>query len=280
MLHSRQRLMPIYPIEMHTTSKPTSSPSRQRQVLEPVRADCEVIENLRRLGVETILGERVLTWPSNPENLDGEDKIVTTDKGRTFTADIVLPCTGQKPHVTAMAALCPETISPTSGRIRVRPTMQVSNGPVRPVATRANTLEQLGALSLHSPEPSGGGGSDADSAVTAVDSATAFDSDSAEGEKGKGKEDLSHLFAVGDCAETGAIQAGHTAYYQAEVAARNILRLIKADEGGEVEDLEDYKVSVPAIKVTLGMTRGVISNAEGTKVSDEGVEDLHAMVMW
>ena len=236
------------------------------------------MENLKRLGVETVLGERVLTWPTNPECLDGEEKLVTTDKGRTFTADIVLPCTGQKPHVSAMAALCPETISPTSGRIRVRPTMQVSAGPIRPAATRANTLEQLGALSLHSPEPTAASTSAADdsTSLSALTSSTAVSSD----EPKEDKEDLSHLFAVGDCAETGAIQAGHTAYYQAEVAARNILRLVRAQEGGETEQLEDYKVSVPAIKVTLGLTRGVISNAEGTKVSDEGVEDLHAMVMW
>lgn len=237
------------------------------------------MENLKSLGVETILGERVLTWPENPECLDGEEKLVTTDKGRQFTADIVLPCTGQRPHVSAMAALCPETISPLSGRIRVLPTMQVSVGPVRPAATRANTLQKLGQLSLHSFEAS----SSASERVGAEESDTATAVDSLEmGANGdvKGKEDLSHLFAVGDCAETGAIQAGHTAYYQAEVAARNILRMVRAEEGGEKEELEDYKVSIPAIKVTLGMTRGVISNAEGTKVSDEGVEDLHAMVMW
>jgi hypothetical protein len=238
------------------------------------------MENLKRLGVETVLGERVVTWPSHPECLDGEEKIVTTDKGRTFTSDIVLPCTGQKPHVTAMAALCPETISPTTGRIRVRPTMQVSSGPLRPASTRANTLEKLEALSLHSPETASvhpPASHDSDASSTAVSEMSGGKLDNGEGKDGM---DLSHLFAVGDCAETGAIQAGHTAYYQAEVAARNILRLVKADEGGEVEELEDYKVSVPAIKVTLGMTRGVISNAEGTKISDEGVEDLHAMVMW
>lgn len=161
--------------------------------------------------------------------------------------------------------------------------MQISSGPLRPAATRANTLEKLGALSLHglpTPPPSDASGSGSGDSVVGQEQS--------KGEKEEEHMDLSHIFAVGDCAQTGAIQAGHTAYYQAEVAARNILRLIKADkaaaEGGEngkaMVELEEYKVSIPAIKVTLGLKRGVISNAEGTKVSDEGVEDLHAMVMW
>lgn len=126
--------------------------------------------------------------------------------------------------------------------------MQISTGPLRPVASRANTLEKLGALSLHSlPTPPSSATSDDDPESSApVDGRT---------EKGEEtSEDMSHIYACGDCAETGAIQAGHTAYWQAEVAARNILRMIKAEEEGkEVEELEEYKVSVPAIKVTLGL---------------------------
>lgn len=116
--------------------------------------------------------------------------------------------------------------------------MQISNGSLRPAASRANTIERLGALSLHhlpTPPPS------------------ASSHEETHGEEEE-HEDLSHFFAVGDCAETGAIQAGHTAYWQAEVAARNILRMIKSEEEDkEIEELEEYKVSVPAIKVTLGM---------------------------
>lgn len=40
------------------------------------------------------------------------------------------------------------------------------------------------------------------------------------------------LFAIGDAADAfGANKAGHTAYYQAEVAARNVIRLIKGNVG-------------------------------------------------
>jgi hypothetical protein len=65
--------------------------------------------------------------------------------------------------------------------------------------------------------------------------------------------DLRHIFAVGDCAETGAIQAGHTAYWQAEVAARNLCRLIDRQEGWGKESLESYKPGPPCIKLTLGL---------------------------
>nr|XP_019002130.1 uncharacterized protein I203_05268 [Kwoniella mangroviensis CBS 8507]OCF65591.1 hypothetical protein I203_05268 [Kwoniella mangroviensis CBS 8507] len=218
LLHSRTRVMPRYPIEFHVA----------------------LIEELKKLGVEVVLGERVMTWPKDPELLDGKKKIVTTDHGRTFEADLVLPCTGQKPHIALMASVNPSVICPQSGRIRVHCTLQV-----------------------HALNKKGNSGS---------------------GEQ----QDLSHIFACGDCAETGAIQAGHTAYYQSEVAARNIIRLIhqresKAGNYNLIDDdktLENYKVSHPAIKVTMGLKRGIISNAEGVTINDEGVDDLHTMVMW
>lgn len=144
-----------------------------------------------------------------------------------------------------MAAMSPSSISPLTNRIRVLPTMQISPGPIRPAATRANTVERLGALSLHAlPTP-----------PSSASSIEDLDRKASGGQEGEAEHpDMSHFFAVGDCAETGAIQAGHTAYWQAEVAARNILRMIRADEEDkEVEELEEYKVSVPSIKVTLGM---------------------------
>lgn len=42
------------------------------------------------------------------------------------------------------------------------------------------------------------------------------------------------MFAAGDCADAhGAIQAGHTAAGQAEVAAANVVKLVKQEEGEE-----------------------------------------------
>jgi len=70
-----------------------------------------------------------------------------------------------------------------------------------------------------------------------------------------GSTQYPHLFAIGDAADAfGAIAAGHTAHWQAEVAARNVLRLIKGES-----PLEKYKPGPPAIKVSLGLVRLSIS---------------------
>ncbi|KAF9232991.1 hypothetical protein BU15DRAFT_54458 [Melanogaster broomeanus] len=91
-----------------------------------------------------------------------------------------------------------------------------------------------------------------------------------------------HLFAIGDAANAfGAIKAGHTAYYQGEVAARNVITLVKRDEAADVElELEEYTPGPPMIKVTLGLTKSAyeVSGVVGT--SDDGTEDLGAARMW
>ncbi|KAL7424159.1 hypothetical protein Q5752_001745 [Cryptotrichosporon argae] len=265
LLHSRPRLLPLYPIEMHT----------------------EVLKGLHDVGVEVVLGERVVTWPDEPEILDGRVKVVRTDKGREFEADLVLPCTGQKAHVALMAALAPSTISPVTSRIRVRPTLQVSQGPVRPAPSRATTVERLASLSLHASCTSSSASASSSSAPTDAASTAPTSVDPAEATVTEPDEpDLSHMFAVGDCADTGAIQAGHTAYYQADLAARNVLRLIDAREAADAgrpapaEELGTYEPSFPAIKVSTGIRRVVTSTKEGVKVSLDGVEDLQSLVMW
>lgn len=136
-----------------------------------------------------------------------------------------------------MAALCPTSISPKTSRVRVQPTLQISTSPPRPVGSRANTFERFSSLSLQPP-----------ALPTPPSSISSSEEEN---------EDLSHIFAIGDVADTGAIQAGHTAYWQGEVAARNILRLIDREEGraGRKEELEVYKPGLPSIKLTLGLVR-------------------------
>lgn len=48
------------------------------------------MDALTSLGVNVVLGERVVTWPEDPEHLNGKTKILTTSKGRTFHADLVV----------------------------------------------------------------------------------------------------------------------------------------------------------------------------------------------
>jgi NADH dehydrogenase FAD-containing subunit len=158
------------------------------------------MQSLKQLGIQTILGERVMTWPEHPEILDGKLKSLVTSTGRELTAEMILPCTGQKPHVALMAAFRPEVISPTTGRIRIHPTLQVDN-------STSNEEEA---------------------------------------------EDMSHIFACGDCAESGAIQAGHTAYWQGQQAAQNIVKMIANKDVLLGGPLGEYKPTHPAIKVTLG----------------------------
>jgi hypothetical protein len=67
---------------------------------------------------------------------------------------------------------------------------------------------------------------------------------------------------MGDCADAfGALNAGHTAYYQGQMAAENVLELIKVEEenrsvaeGEERKEavLQEYQPPNYGIKVSLG----------------------------
>lgn len=56
----------------------------------------------------------------------------------------------------------------------------------------------------------------------------------------------------------GAIKAGHTGWMQADLAAQNILNLIRRKDHPEepVEPLKEYTPGKPQIKLTLGLVRG------------------------
>jgi hypothetical protein len=113
-----------------------------------------------------------------------------------------------------------------------------------------------------------------------------------------------HVFAIGDVANTTAIKAGHTGWYQAGVAAGNIVQLIKDGEGAE---LQSYTPTRPMIKVSVGkvspwstklsaqntslmsspLSQGIaisqMYEEDGTpKVTrtDDIPEDLQASLMW
>lgn len=95
----------------------------------------------------------------------------------------------------------------------------------------------------------------------------------------------SHVFAIGDAADTfGAINAGHTAWDQADVAAQNILRLIKAENENKKcvdYELQTYKPTPPAIKVSLGIQKAVRQTMDGQHLLiDNGTIDLNSSTMW
>ncbi|KAG8739618.1 hypothetical protein FRC10_005389 [Ceratobasidium sp. 414] len=96
---------------------------------------------------------------------------------------------------------------------------------------------------------------------------------------GKEEADLSHIFAIGDTADVfGDIKAGHTAWLQGEVAAKNILALIKSKHDSEPPRLESYTPGSPGIKVSLGMKRYITQSGpeQDVKIGEDGKDDLDA----
>ncbi|KAG8718639.1 hypothetical protein FRC11_003521, partial [Ceratobasidium sp. 423] len=88
---------------------------------------------------------------------------------------------------------------------------------------------------------------------------------------------MPHIYAIGDAADAfGAIKAGHTAHWQAEVASKNILASISS------QPLTSYEPGPPAIKLTLGLRHyATIMGPEQTiTVGDDGKDDLDAALMW
>ncbi|KAM5352988.1 hypothetical protein ACJ41O_005710 [Fusarium nematophilum] len=76
-------------------------------------------EGLDRLGVETILQDRVV-------NQDAEAGTVTLMSGRVIMSDYVINCAGQKPASDLAFALSPKMVSST-GHILVKNTLQVAD---------------------------------------------------------------------------------------------------------------------------------------------------------
>lgn len=100
------------------------------------------------------------------------------------------------------------------------------------------------------------------------------------------RPELANTFVIGDAADAfGALNAGHTAWDQAAVAAGNICSMIKTANGEkDVEPMQVYTPPQPAIKVSLGLdeaisqTRGVHSKKKG---QEDGCHiDLNTGSMW
>ncbi|KAG2048552.1 FAD/NAD(P)-binding domain-containing protein [Suillus hirtellus] len=286
LLHSRRRLLPKFDDAMHE----------------------ETLQGLQELNVQVILGER-LDFESlqNKSAMPGssEPLVVRTLFGREISADLLasfsrftrdrLLCTGQTPNTGLLRDMDPRTVSPDTGLAHVLRTMQlcVPPPPIEPLEFQTDDilqwlmnltfdteegieLPELLASSLsiaHADIPSG---SPVSSTGTLIEPCPSQ------------KTLYPNIFVVGDAADAfDAIKAGHTSYYQAEVAARNILRLISRDEkvgitdGGNLDsELEEYAPGPPAIKVTLGMTKSVYEVDGVVDTKNDGVEDLGVAVMW
>ena len=174
----------------------------------------------------------------------------------------------------------PATVDPATGLVRVCKTLQVSSTP------RAAAHSPAASITTALAEVSIAADTSAEAAVPkAEDSAPAYP----------------NIFAIGDAADAfGAIPAGHNAYAQGELAAKNIVRLIEnATSDGEAQALHEYTASPPAIKVSLGLvsssctlavfqrlmqhflqTNGVYQVGPNIGLKTDGVPDLQAALIW
>jgi NADH dehydrogenase FAD-containing subunit len=278
----------------------------------------EVLSTLTALDVNVVLGERLdlsTVETVRPAKGGHEERVVRTLTGREIRAELVLLCTGQTPNTGLMKELLPDAIVPSGpdyGLVRVSRSMQVgvpvssSSAPSTPAASTSNLSAPAPSTSL----------AQADSVFASSDCSEPADAtpgapDYSEHTGGRPQLHIPypHLFCVGDSADAfGAIKAGHTAYWQAEVAARNILRMVRAEvlreridslkragAAGEGKDclieeleaecrreevLEKYAPGLPAIKVSLGLDKSAyqVNGEVGTK--SDCAEDLDVKLMW
>lgn len=282
LIHSRQTLLPIYG-GLHDV----------------------VVKKFEELGVEYVLGERVVEWPAEGEG----KKRLKTAGGKVVEADVVLACTGQKPRVGLLKHLA--NVDPVSGRIRVLPSLQIE--PLTQVVDLADGIEGLSVNGPNGEARANGTKENGTKENGVKENGTKENGEDAGGSR------LGHIFAIGDCANTSAIQAGHTAYWMGECAAHNVVKLIEASSPavngakpngtangdakteGDPEvaakmkgtpsdvqpvvcngvELETYTPGAPAIKLTLGMKSYVTHLRSGELVvADDGVPDLQARLMW
>ncbi|KAJ7071559.1 hypothetical protein C8F01DRAFT_1111045 [Mycena amicta] len=278
LLHSRARLLPRFDTAMHT----------------------EILQELESSGVDVVLGERLDLSTVPPDEEVSSSNVVCTTTGREIRADLVLLCTGQVPNTELLSTFDESTVDSGTRLAHVLRTMQL--GVLPPAASTllesqappvevelsepvmaepqddAALLEAaLAQMTLQNEEahsPTVCSVSSSDSLLQDVD-----DLDSPLEQQAEESTPYPHIFVVGDAADAfGAIPAGHNAYYQAEVAAKNVLKLIHSDST-EVE-LERYTPGLPAIKVSLGLRKNVYQVNGVVGVGREARDDLNAASIW
>ncbi|KAK1224814.1 hypothetical protein PQX77_012268 [Marasmius sp. AFHP31] len=307
LLHSRHRLMPAYDEELHL---------EVLKGLESLNVNVILGERLDLTSAND----------ANAKLNERGQRVVRTVKGREIAADLVMLCTGQNPNTSFLKSMDPNTINPANNLAHVLRTMQLgvltpSKITSPHVATPAEPelpveTEKVAVAGLDTPEAevTAPVQSPEEQLKAALEKISLAEEEALEREKrGERSPSLSssesdeeeeelvveetkeerewtpypHMFCVGDSADAfGAIKAGHTAYWQGEVAGRNIVRLINnaalEEEGkeGAWEELEDYHSGPPAIKVTLGMRKAAFQVRGVVGAKDDGVDDLQAPIIW
>ncbi|RPD55220.1 iron uptake cluster protein [Lentinus tigrinus ALCF2SS1-6] len=240
--------------EIYPTTKVTLLHSRTRLLPRFDEAmHSEIVSSLSSLNVCTILGDRLdLSSLASKETRDGE-RVVRTQSGREISAELVLLCTGQTPNTALLRSVFPNSVhadGPNKGMASVRRTLQLAE----PIP--ADELpDDFAQLSINDP---------------------------------KTRVAAEHVFAVGDAADAfGAVNAGHNAFFQGQLAAHNIIRMVKASERdasseSEPEDLtlEKYAPGLPSIKVSLGLNKSVYQFQGMVGTKEEQQPDLDVHLIW
>lgn len=274
LLCSRDRLLPRFGAWMHR----------------------KALAALQELGVNVRFNARA---DLNPEALaleakEGTEKVVRTTGGEELRADLILFCTGQEPTTSYIR----------EALLRAAPGVEGEEDLVAAVCdkTRLATVNRYLQLAVPPPTPPSSSGEASNGTTTT--SANEEPSSSTSGDpldpttltiaqRAAGSEPLTHpsvanIFVVGDCSDAfGALNAGHTAWGQANTATENIARLIRASEASSPQpadlQLEEYKPPPPAIKVSVGLEK-TIRQSQGKFEEKEGAEhckeDLNTGVMW
>jgi hypothetical protein len=182
-------------------------------------------------------------------------KIFKSTDGRTFEADRILLCTGQVPHSEILKKMAPETVDPVTKAAGVLRSMQLApfdrDRSLKSLESIKQRRDGLGEKHIASITDAVEDLSLNESVLEKSRKKEEANSTEKEEQEAIGTTPYPRIFVAGDVADAfGAIKAGHTAYYQAHVAAHNILKLIN---GAAQEDLERYEPGLPAIKVTLGV---------------------------
>ncbi|THH06413.1 hypothetical protein EW145_g4104 [Phellinidium pouzarii] len=269
LLHSRHRLLPRFDYDMHS----------------------EIMKSMEDFRIDLVLGERLDLKSTLPENVklnERGQRIVRTLKGREVAADLLLLCTGQVPNTGLIGEMSPDSIDPETKLAYVLPTMQLGVIPSEPVADDISS--GLRTLSVGSSSENG------------YASGLELGEEDQLPDEPLPETPFPHIFVIGDSADAfGAIKAGHTAYWQGEVAARNIIRLASLDTGAEdptgfsVESgsayggeekeplkLERYNPGPPAIKVSLGIGSKSLYEINGVIGRKDTIEadDMDAGSAW
>ncbi|KAL4248994.1 FAD/NAD(P)-binding domain superfamily protein [Abortiporus biennis] len=252
LLHSRKRLLPRFDERMHD----------------------EILSSMSSMNISTILGERLdLSWPGKIQvNSKGvTERTVRTLSGREVKADLIMLCTGQTPNTSSLRDLSPDSIvvdGPSKGMIRVNRYLQVSVPAPSTTDSKTHDIDsQLSQLSL---EPS----------PESKEKEEVEGENEVEDDEPKLEAIYPHIFAIGDAADAfGAINAGHNAYFQGELAAKNMLKMIESEDPSKVE-LDRYAPGPPAIKVSLGLTKSLFEFNDVIGKKTDAAEDLDAPLIW